>query len=67
MGDVGLHILRRFGLFYGTLVYFKIIWYIFPFWYIFHVLVCCTKKNLAARLRSEAMHWNLEKETFEES
>jgi hypothetical protein len=31
----------KFGTFYGPLVYFVVIWYIFP------VLVCCTKKNLA--------------------
>jgi hypothetical protein len=29
------------GMFYGHLVYFMVIWYIFP------VLVCWTKKNLA--------------------
>jgi predicted acetyltransferase len=38
-----------------------------PWSHIFPVLVCCIKKNLAARQRAEAMHWNLEKETFEES
>jgi hypothetical protein len=35
-------ILRPFGLFYGHLVYFMTIWYIFA------VLVCFAKKNLAA-------------------
>jgi hypothetical protein len=34
-------ILRPIGIFYGHLVYFLVVWYIFP------VLVCCTKKNLA--------------------
>jgi hypothetical protein len=34
-------ILWSFGLFYGHLVYFMAIRYIFP------VLVCCTKENLA--------------------
>jgi hypothetical protein len=29
------------GRFYGHLIYFVALWYIFP------VLVCCTKKNLA--------------------
>jgi hypothetical protein len=41
-------ILRPFGLFCGHLVYFVAIWYIlWPFGIFFHVLVCCTKKNLA--------------------
>jgi hypothetical protein len=35
------YILCPFGLFYGHLVYFMVVWYIFT------VLVCCTKKNLA--------------------
>jgi hypothetical protein len=35
------YILRPFGIFYGYLVYFLVIWYIFD------VLVCCSKKNLA--------------------
>jgi hypothetical protein len=35
-------ILCPFGIFCGHLVYFVSIWYIFP------VLVGCTKKNLAA-------------------
>jgi hypothetical protein len=35
-------ILRSFVIFYGHLVYFVVIWHIFP------VLVFCTKKNLAA-------------------
>jgi hypothetical protein len=34
-------ILQPFGIFYGHLVYFVVIWYIFT------VLGCCTKKNLA--------------------
>jgi hypothetical protein len=32
-------ILRPFGIFCSHLVYFTVIWYIFPF------LVCCTKKK----------------------
>jgi hypothetical protein len=40
------YILWQFGIFCGILVYFVAIWYIFP------VLVCCTKKNLAVLLRS---------------
>jgi hypothetical protein len=35
------NILRTFGIFYEILVHFVLIWYIFP------VLVYCTKKNLA--------------------
>jgi hypothetical protein len=35
------YILSLFGLFYGHLVHFMVIWSIF------HALVCCTKKNLA--------------------
>jgi hypothetical protein len=34
-------ILRPFGIFHSHLVHFAVIWYIFP------VLVCCAKKNLA--------------------
>jgi hypothetical protein len=46
MEDVGKFmdiwsILQPFVIFYGHLVYFVVSWYIFP------VLVCCTKKNLA--------------------
>jgi hypothetical protein len=50
------YILWPFGLFYGHLVYFVADWYtylvaIFVYfiviWYIFSLLVCCTKKNLA--------------------
>jgi hypothetical protein len=37
-------ILRPLKIFYGHLVYFVVIWYIFP------VLVSCTKKNLATLL-----------------
>jgi hypothetical protein len=37
-------ILQPFGIFCGHLVYFMVIWYIFP------VLVCCAKKNLATLL-----------------
>jgi hypothetical protein len=37
-----LNILWTFGIFYEHLVHFVVIWYIFP------VLVSCTKKNLAA-------------------
>jgi hypothetical protein len=32
---------QHFGIFYGHLVYFKVVWYSFP------VLVCCAKTNLA--------------------
>jgi hypothetical protein len=39
--DDGMDILRSFVIFYGLLVKFMVIWYIFP------VLVSCTKKNLA--------------------
>jgi hypothetical protein len=35
------HILWSFGIFCGDLVYFVVIWYLFP------VLVYCSKKNLA--------------------
>jgi hypothetical protein len=35
------NILQTFGTFYGRLVHFVFIWYIFP------VLVSCIKKNLA--------------------
>jgi hypothetical protein len=38
---VDWNILRTFGIFYGHLVHFVLIWYIFPFW------VSWTKKNLA--------------------
>jgi hypothetical protein len=51
MEDVGMYIIWPFGLFCGHLVYFaaiwvsfKAMWYIFAFWYIFPVLVCCTNK-----------------------
>jgi hypothetical protein len=37
-------ILLPFGIFCGKLVYFMVIWYIFP------VLVCCTKTNMATLL-----------------
>jgi hypothetical protein len=36
------------GIFYGHLAYFVAIWYIFP------VLVCCTKKNLATLVETDA-------------
>jgi hypothetical protein len=32
---------RPFGIFFGRLLHFVVIWHIFP------VLVCCAKKNLA--------------------
>jgi hypothetical protein len=41
------YILLPFGIFYCHLVYFIAIWYIFWFWYIFPLLVFCSKKNLA--------------------
>jgi hypothetical protein len=37
---------RPFGTFYDHLVY------VHPFWYIFPVVFCCTKKNLATLLAS---------------
>jgi hypothetical protein len=40
------NILWRFGIFYDHLVHFVLIWYIFP------VLVSCTKKNLATMLEA---------------
>jgi hypothetical protein len=43
-------ILRPFGIFYGHLVYFAVIWYIFP------VFVFCTKKNLATLLYCAAFY-----------
>jgi hypothetical protein len=36
-----------FGIFCGHLIYFMVNWYNFP------VLVCCTKKNLAALFRCQ--------------
>jgi hypothetical protein len=43
----------QFGLFYGYLIYFVVIWYIFMnIWQIFTVWVCCTKKNLTALIES---------------
>jgi hypothetical protein len=40
-----------FGILCGHLVYFASIWYIlWTFWYIFPILVCCTKENLAILL-----------------
>jgi hypothetical protein len=56
----------QFGIFYGYLVYFMVIWYIMwlfgifyghlvyyvVIWSIFSVLVCCSKKNLATLPRS---------------
>jgi hypothetical protein len=40
----GIGILWSFGIFCGHLVYFVVIWYMF------HILVCATKKNLATLL-----------------
>jgi hypothetical protein len=53
--------IENVGIFYGHLVYFKAVWsilwpfgifydhliYFMAIWYIFPVLVCCIKKNLA--------------------
>jgi hypothetical protein len=40
--------MKDIGKFYGHSIDFTAISYIlWPFWYIFSVLVCCTKKNLA--------------------
>jgi hypothetical protein len=52
MEDVGVfyaiwYILLPFGIVYGHLVYFLVIWYIFP------VLVRCNKKNLATLTQTE--------------
>jgi hypothetical protein len=41
-------ILRPFGIINGDLVYFMFIWYIL------HILVCCTKKNLATLIGAAA-------------
>jgi hypothetical protein len=42
------YILWPFGIFCGHLVYFVAIWYIlWIFGIFFHILVCCSKKNLA--------------------
>jgi hypothetical protein len=54
MEDVGIFygqlvFLRPICIFCGHLVYFMVIWYIFP------VLVWCTKKNLAT-LRDASVH-----------
>jgi hypothetical protein len=42
------YILRHFGISFGRLVvYFNALWYIlWPFGTYFHILKCCTKKNL---------------------
>jgi hypothetical protein len=49
--NVGIHNSWAFGLFYGHLVYFVVILYIFSSFGIFYChLVCCTKKNLATLL-----------------
>jgi hypothetical protein len=34
MKDVGTYILCPVGRYYGYFVYFLVIWYIFPFWYV---------------------------------
>jgi cell division septal protein FtsQ len=59
------YILRLFGIFYGHLVHFVVIWvyfvviwvyfvviwvYFVVIWVYFSILVCCTKKNLATLL-----------------
>jgi hypothetical protein len=52
MKDVGIFfmeiwsILQPFHMFYGHLVYFVVIWYLFP------VLVYCTKKTMATLVPS---------------
>jgi hypothetical protein len=56
MEDVDVHILpkaiwsifRSFGIVYGTLEHFVVLWYIF------HVLIYCTTKNLAILVRSRS-------------
>jgi hypothetical protein len=52
MKDVGIfyghwYILQPFGIFDGPVVYFVVIWYIFP------VLDCCAEKNMATLLPVE--------------
>jgi hypothetical protein len=46
-------ILLPFGTFCVHLVHFVFIWYIFP------VLVSCTKKNLATLVYSDLLHFRL--------
>jgi hypothetical protein len=48
-----LNILRTSGIFYNHLVHFTFIWYIFP------VLVPCTKKNLATLVKSQIYDENV--------
>jgi hypothetical protein len=45
LGPFGMFYVRPFSLFCGHLVYFMVIWYIFP------VLVFCTNENLATLVR----------------
>jgi hypothetical protein len=44
------------GIFYGHMVYLTAIWYIlwpfFGYFYVFHILVCRTRKNPATLVRS---------------
>jgi hypothetical protein len=47
-----------FGLSYGRLAYFGAIYvvYFMVIWYIFPVLVCCTKKNLATLIQRSVLN-----------
>jgi hypothetical protein len=51
------YILWPFGLFYCHLAYCKAFWYILRYviWYILHVLVRCSKKNLATLVRTRQL------------
>jgi hypothetical protein len=60
--------LKDFGKLYGHFVYFTAIWYTYlaviwyilrSFWYIFPVLGCCTKKNLATPVRNRYLFLKL--------
>jgi hypothetical protein len=50
------YILWPLDIFYGQLVNFMTIWYVHcvVLWYIYSVLVCCTKKNLAALVEQDS-------------
>jgi hypothetical protein len=50
MEDVDLCILWPFGIFHDHLIYFMVVWYIF------HILVTYSKKNLATLLR---LRWKI--------
>jgi hypothetical protein len=52
MEDVSIFYGHLFGLFYVHLIYFVVIWYIFP------MLVNCTKKNLATLVLQDGYSLN---------